>query len=137
LATYARNYGRHSLGPASLETWVHWLSQVAQSAIGLPLAVLSLLIIAVSILGQRDDIDTGKNKMQKSVMGVCFMAGMPLVLSVITSTNHSLRYMTPAIILFAAGLGVLVERTQMIRAPLVLMSSGVLFVVQLVMILVP
>lgn len=137
LATYARNYGRHSLGPASLETWVHWLSQVAQSAIGLPLAVLSLLIIAVSILGQRDDIDTGKNRMQKTVMGVCFMAGMPLVLSVISSTNHSLRYMTPAIILFAAGLGVLVERTQMIRAPLVLMSSGVLFVVQLVMILVP
>ncbi len=137
LASYARNYIRHSLGPPSFETWLRLLSSVAQSVIGVPLVILAILIIVSSTLGHFKSVDKRKNNIQKMALWVSFLSGVPLLFAILTGTNHNLRYITPALIPFAIGLGLLFDRTQKIHARFSVVISGMLFFIQLVMIMVP
>ena len=137
LATYARNFVRHSIGPPSFETWVQILSGVANSVVGLPLTILVLLTIILSILGRADNIETRKNRFQKTVLWICFLSGIPTIVSFFSSTNNNLRYLTPVVILFAVGLGVLADRTQRMRVPLTTVSAIPIFLGQLIMIVLP
>ena len=62
---------------------------------------------------------------------------MPLVLTQLCSTNHLLRYLTPAVIPLAIGVGVLADRTGWTRSWALIATSSVLFSIQLLMIVYP
>lgn len=137
LASYARNFIRHSVGPPSLGTWVQISSMVANSVVGWPLTLLAILIIIFSILGKTDNSETRKNRVPKAVLWICFLSGIPTVISLFSSINNNLRYLSPAVILFAVVLGILADRLQGMRVPIVRGSSILIFLVQLIMIIFP
>ncbi len=136
LANYARTFTRDSLGAPSMVTWTRWLLSFAEGSIGLPLAVLSVLICLLFIRHSRAT-DKTRTRSQSTAALFCFIAGVPLILSGMFSTTHNLRYVTPSLILFAPALGILLKSLAGWRWWLASSGSVVLFLFQWAMILVP
>ncbi|MGO9019222.1 MAG: ArnT family glycosyltransferase [Syntrophobacteraceae bacterium] len=90
----AANYVRHSLGPPGLETSMRFASSFAESALGLPLSILSVAMIVTFILrftrGARKEISAK----QKIAMAVCFLAPLPLIIAPLFTKNHNLNHIS-------------------------------------------
>jgi hypothetical protein len=134
---YARGFVRNSLGPPSLATWMKWLNTVIQCLLGHGVSILiALVLIAcfVQIVIKKKTILT---PLQISALGVCACAGIPIVLTQLSGTNHLLRHISPAVIPLAITIGVLGDQAGWTRASAAITISGILFCAQLLMILYP
>ncbi len=137
LAMYARGYIRHSLGPPSLMTWARWFGIAWQCLLGHCISIVVGLIAitaVVKIYSKRHLIWT---PLQKAALVACACATVPIILAQLSGTNHLLRHVSPAVIPFAVGFGLLADRTGWIRSRAALAVSSVLFGAQLLMILGP
>ena len=134
---YARGFVRNSLGPPALTTWMKWLNTVIQCLLGHGVSiVIGLVLIAcfVQVIIRKKTILT---PLQRSALGVCACAGVPIVLAQLSGTNHLLRHISPAVIPLAITIGVLGDQSGWTRSWTPIAISGVLFCAQLLMILYP
>jgi 4-amino-4-deoxy-L-arabinose transferase-like glycosyltransferase len=136
-AQYARGFVRNSLGSPSLVTWGRWLSTVFQALLGHGVSIFICLVAIVcfreAFIGRRTILDN----LQKTAVGACAFAGVPIVLAQLSGTNHLLRHISPAVIPLAITIGVLSDKVGWGCSGTSLAVSGVLFCVQLLMIVYP
>jgi 4-amino-4-deoxy-L-arabinose transferase-like glycosyltransferase len=136
-AQYARGFVRDSLGSPSLVTWGRWLNTVFQALLGHCVSIFICLVVIMcfreAFIRRRTILDN----LQKTAIGACACAGVPIVLSQLSGTNHLLRHISPAIIPLAIAIGVLSDKVGWGRSGASFAASGVLFCVQLLMIVYP
>jgi 4-amino-4-deoxy-L-arabinose transferase-like glycosyltransferase len=134
---FAREQPRNSLGNPSLVTWAKWFGTVIVSLLGPALSVLIAVVVILTIrkiLVKRELI---LRPAHRAALLSCFGAGLPLVVFQLSGTNHLLRYLCPAVIPFAIGVGLLAELTGWLRSRTAILISVVLAVAQVVMIVAP
>ena len=134
---YARSFVRNSLGPPSLTTWMKWLDTVIQCLLGHGVSILIGLVLIACFVQTIIRRKTILSPLQKSALGVCACAGVPIVLAQLSGTNHLLRHITPAVIPLAITIGVLGDQTGLTRSWATITISGILFSAQLLMIVYP
>jgi 4-amino-4-deoxy-L-arabinose transferase-like glycosyltransferase len=136
-AAYARGSIRNSAGSPSFTTWVRWLESVVACLLGHAVSILvtAILIACVVRLILKKRIIL--NRLQTAVVGACLFAGLPLVLAQLSGTNHSMRYLTPALIPFAITIGILADGSGWTHSRAALAFSAVLACAQLGMIVSP
>lgn len=137
LAQYARGYVRHSLGPPSLLMRARWLDLALQCLLGDGVSIVVGLIVMTGIVKICAKKRFTFDSLQKLALGACACATLPIVLTQLSGTNDLLRHVSPAVIPFAVGFGLLADGTGWIRSRAALAVCGVLFGAQLVMILAP
>jgi len=134
---FAREQPRNSLGTPSLLVWAKWLFTVVVSLIGPALAVL---IAVVALLAFRKLVlrkEISLDPVHRAALVTCGFAILPLVALQLSGTNHLLRYLCPAMIPFAVGVGILAEASGWIRFKPALTISATLSTVQLLMLVTP
>jgi hypothetical protein len=136
-AKYSRGFVRNSLGSPSLATWTRWLDSVVQCLLG---HAVSMLIAAIAIVFLWKVIvkrETVLDELHKNAVGACACAGLPIVLAQLSGTNHLLRHISPALIPLSMSVGIFADQIGWTRSKVLLAASGVLFSVQLAMIVYP
>ena len=134
---YAREQPRNSLGTPSLLTWAKWLFTVVVSLIG---PALAILVAIVAILAFRKLLlkrEISLDPVHRAALATCGFAVLPLVALQLSGTNHLLRYLCPAVIPFAIGMGVLSEVSGWIGSRAAVAISGTLAAAQLLMLVTP
>jgi 4-amino-4-deoxy-L-arabinose transferase-like glycosyltransferase len=134
---YARGFVRNSLGPPSIATWISWLNTVIQCLLGPGLSILIALVVIACLVRIAVRKEMILSPLQKSALGVCACAGVPIILAQLSGTNHLLRHISPAVIPLAITIGVLGDRTEWTRSWATITISGILFCAQLLMIVYP
>jgi 4-amino-4-deoxy-L-arabinose transferase-like glycosyltransferase len=134
---FAIEQPRNSLGDPSLLTWAKWFITVVVSLLGPGLSILIGLIILVTIRKVIIKREVILDPVHRGALLACGCAVLPLVAVQLSGTNHLLRYLCPAVIPFAIGVGVLSDVTGWIRSRATMAISGMLAVVQLLMIVAP
>lgn len=134
---FAREQPRNSLGTPSLAVWAKWFFTVVVSLIGPAIAILLAVvaILAVRKLVLRKEI--GLDPIHRAALITCGFAILPLVALQLSGTNHLLRYLCPAMIPFAIGMGILADASGWVRFRSALAISGAVAAVQLMMLLAP
>jgi 4-amino-4-deoxy-L-arabinose transferase-like glycosyltransferase len=133
----ARQQPRESFGAPSLLTWAKWLGSVAMGLLGPAITVLICLIVIVSVRRILIKKEACLKPLHRTMGWACVCASLPLVVLQLSGMNHNLRYLTPAVITSAIAVGVLSEATGWIRSRAAVAISGMLIVVQLLMIVTP
>lgn len=136
-AKYSRGFVRDSLGSPSLATWVRWLNSVVQCLLGHGVSVLIAAIAIVFLWKAAVKQEKILEGLQRSSVGACACAAMPIVLAQLSGTNHLLRHISPAIIPLAIAVALMADQTGWTRSKASLAASSVLFFVQLFMIIYP
>jgi 4-amino-4-deoxy-L-arabinose transferase-like glycosyltransferase len=136
-AQYARGFVRNSLGSPSLVTWGRWLNTVFQALLGHCVSIFICLVVITCFREVFIRRRTILDNLQKTAIGACACAGVPIVLSQLSGTNHLLRHISPAVIPLAIAIGVLSDKVGWGRSGASFAASGVLFSVQLLMIVYP
>lgn len=136
-AQYARGFVRNSLGPPSPATWLRWLNTVFQSLLGHGVSMAIGLVLIVFFLRFMASKEVFLNSLQKSVVGVCACAGLPIILMQLSGTNHLLRHISPVMIPLAITVGVSVDQTLSRVNWTVSVIAGILLATQLVLIVFP
>ena len=134
---FAREQPRNSLGAPSLAVWAKWFFTVVVSLIG---PALAILIAIVGILAFRKLVlkkESSLDPVHRAALITCGFAILPLVALQLSGTNHLLRYLCPALIPFAIGVGILAEASGWIRSRQAFAISGVLAAIQLLMLVAP
>jgi 4-amino-4-deoxy-L-arabinose transferase-like glycosyltransferase len=134
---YARGFVRNSLGPPSLTTWIAWLNTVIQCLLGLGLSILIGLVVIACFVRIAVRKETILSPLQKSALGVCACAGVPIILAQLSGTNHLLRHISPAVIPLAITIGLLGDRVGWTRTWARITGCSILCCVQLLMIVYP
>lgn len=134
---FAREQPRNSLGAPSLAVWAKWFFTIVVSLIGPALAILIGIvgILAFRKLVLRKEINL--DPAHRAALITCGFAILPLVALQLSGTNHLLRYLCPALIPFAIGVGILAEASGWIRSRQAFAISGVLAGIQLLMLVAP
>lgn len=134
---FAREQPRNSLGAPSLVIWARWLFTVVVSLIGPALAILIAVVafLAFRKLVLRKEISL--DPVHRAALTTCGFAILPLVALQLSGTNHLLRYLCPALIPFAIGVGILAEASGWIRLRPALAISCTLAAMQLLMLVAP
>src|SRR5690348_3069441 len=134
---FAREQPRNSLGAPSLAVWTKWFFTVVVSLVG---PALSILIAVVAIAAFRKLLlkkEVSLDPLQRAALTTCGFAILPLVALQLSGTNHLLRYLCPALIPFAIGVGVLAEGSGWIRSSRAFVIAGLLATAQLLMLVAP
>ena len=134
---FAREQPRNSLGAPSLTVWAKWFFTVVVSLIG---PALAMLIGVVAILAFRRLVlkkEISRDPVYRPALLTCGFAILPLLALQLSGTNHLLRYLCPALIPFAIGVGILAEASGWIRSRRALVISGTLAAAQLLMLVAP
>ncbi len=134
---FAREQPRNSLGDPSLVTWAKWFFTVVVSLIGPGISILIGLIVIVAIRKFIIKRELSLDPLHRAALVTCGCAVLPLVALQLSGTNHLLRYLCPALIPFAIAVGLLSDVTGWIRSRAALAISGMLAVVQVLMIVAP
>jgi 4-amino-4-deoxy-L-arabinose transferase-like glycosyltransferase len=134
---FAREQPRNSLGSPSLVTWAKWFYTVVVSLIGPGLTILIALVLIVAIRQIIVKKEIRLNPAHRAAFVTCACATLPLVALQLSGTNHLLRYLCPAVIPFAVGVGVLSEATGWVRSRTAMAISGMVAVPQMLMIVAP
>jgi len=134
---FAREQPRNSLGVLSLVTWAKWFVTVVVSLLGPALSILIGLIVIVAFRKIIMKREVSLDPVHRAALVTCVCAVLPLVALQLSGTNHLLRYLCPAVIPFAIAVGVLSDVTGWIRSRAAIAISGMLAVVQLLMIVAP
>ena len=136
-AQYARGFVRDSLGPPSLWTWGRWLNTVFQALLGHGISIFICLVVIVFFREAVARKQTILDNLQKTAIGACACAGVPIVLSQLSGINHLLRHISPAVIPLAIAIGVLSDAVRWGRSGASFAASAFLFSVQSLMIVYP
>lgn len=136
-AKFAREQPRNSLGVPSLVTWAKWFFTVVVSLIGPGLSILIGVIVVVALRKIVVKREVRLNPTHRAALVACVCGVLPIVALQLSGTNHLLRYLCPAVIPFAMAVGILSDATGWIRSRSALVVSGVLGVVQVLMIVTP
>ena len=136
-AQFARSTVRNSLGAPSLSMLARWLGGVFVAVLGPCIGIL-IVILAVGWI-QRAFARKGTtlDSLRRSAIVVCACAGIPIVLTQVTSTNHLLRYLTPPVIPLAIACGVLAGSMAWATSRIMQGVALLLFCIQLGMIVYP
>jgi 4-amino-4-deoxy-L-arabinose transferase-like glycosyltransferase len=134
---YARGFVRNSLGPPSVGTWMRWLNTVIQCLLGHGLSILIALVLIAYIRAALSNRSSLLEPRQRLVLGACLCAGLPIVLAQLSGTNHLLRHITPTMIPLAIIVALLAEKAGWLSSTPTLAISGILFCVQLAMLVAP
>ncbi len=136
-AKYSRGFVRNSLGSPSLATWARWLDSVVQCLLGHAVSIVVAAIAIVFLWKVVVKRKTVLDELHKNAIGVCACAGLPIILAQLSGTNHLLRHISPALIPLSISVGVVADQIGWTRSKLLLAASGILFSVQLAMIVYP
>ena len=134
---YARNFVRNSLGPPSLGTWLRWFNTVFQCLLGPGSGILILVVLIGSLVGILTAKKSNLEPIKKVALGICACAGVPIILTQLSGTNHLLRHISPAMIPVAISISILADQTGWIRSRAGIVTSSILFGIQLFMIVYP
>ncbi len=134
---YARDFVRNSLGPPSLITWIRWFDTVLECLLGHAVSILIGLILIACFRKAIIKKETILDSLQKTALGACACAGLPIVIAQLSGTNHLLRHISPAMIPIAIAVGVLSVQTGWIASKAFAGLAAFLFCVQLLMIVFP
>ena len=134
---YARGFVRNSLGPPSIATWISWLNSAIQCLVGPGVSLLIGFVVIAWIVRIAVSKEAILSPLQKSALGVCACAGVPIILAQLSGTNHLLRHISPAVIPLAITIGVVADRTGWTRSWTMITISGILFCAQLLMMVYP
>jgi len=134
---FAREQPRNSLGAPSLATWAKWFFTVGMSLIGPGLSILIAIaaILAIWKILIKKEIRLGP--VHRAALAASGAAILPLVALQPSGTNHLLRYLCPALLPLAIGIGMLSDLTGWIRSKAALTTSGTLAAAQLLVIVTP
>jgi hypothetical protein len=133
---YARTFVRNSLGTPSLATGARWLNSAAQCLLGHGISVLIVLLFVafvVAIIRGKQSLDP----LQKTILGACACAGLPIICAQLSGTNHLLRHVSPAMIPLAIAAGILFESLGWDRSRAMTAIVCALLCVQLGMLVAP
>jgi 4-amino-4-deoxy-L-arabinose transferase-like glycosyltransferase len=134
-ANYAwKDYTRSSFGSPSLETYAKWLSTLWTSAVGLPLVVLTLLLLLSVLLKKYVHVEGRLDRLQIIAMWVCLLSALPLVVAQVIGNNHMMRLISPSFIPLAIAFGILAQRTRWAHVRLLQIGASVLVLLQLVVV---
>ena len=136
-AQYARGFVRNSLGAPSPGTWLRWFNTVVQGLLGHGLAILIGLVLITYCVTAMIRKDTLLDSLQKASLMACACAGVPIVLTQLSGTNHLLRHISPAMIPLAISVAVLAERSGWTYSWAGTAASTILFCGQLIMLVAP
>jgi hypothetical protein len=137
VAKQARGFSPNSLGPPSIATWAQWLNTVCQSLLGYGLSILICLVVVTWIYRAVVKKAIVLDPLERTALWACACAGVPIVAVQLTGTNHMLRHISPAVIPLAIAVGVLAGNIGWDRSHPFLALSGILFCLQLQMIVAP
>lgn len=133
---YARTFVRNSLGTPSLATGMRWLNSAAQCLLGHGISVLIVLLLVAFVVA----LVRGKqvlDPLQKTVLGACACAGLPIICAQLSGTNHLLRHVSPAMIPLAIASGILFHSVDWDRSRAMTAIGSALLCVQLGMLVEP
>ncbi len=136
-AKFARSTTRNSLGPHSLAMFAAWIWSVFLALIGPCIGTLIILVALVWIQKALIGKSLSPDSLRKRAIILCVCAGVPIVLIQLTSTNHLLRYLTPAVIPLAIAVGILVGSLGWATSKAMQAVACLLFCTQLGMIVYP
>jgi 4-amino-4-deoxy-L-arabinose transferase-like glycosyltransferase len=136
-AKYSRGFVRNSLGSRSLATFARWLDSVMQCLLGHAVSILIASIVIVFLWKVIVKRETVLDELRRNAVGVCACAALPIVLTQLSGTNHLLRHISPALIPVSISVGVIADQISWTRSKGLLAASGVLFSVQLAMLVYP
>ena len=136
-AKFARSTTRNSLGAHSVAMFAAWIWTVFMSLIGPGTGILIILLALAWI--QKAVIRKGlmPDPLRRSAIILCVCAGVPIVVVQLTSSNHLLRYLTPAVIPLAVAVGILVGSVGWATSKTMQAAACLLFCAQLGMIVYP
>jgi 4-amino-4-deoxy-L-arabinose transferase-like glycosyltransferase len=110
-AGYASNFIREAAGPqGELGTLLNWVAILVQSCFGIPLALLSVAIVAtflVQLVRQKVQV----NRSQWLALGVCCAGVFPLWVLSAWGSNYNPRLIGPSFFPLAIALGILASMT--------------------------
>lgn len=136
-ARSSRSFVYDSLGSPSFGTWISWLLSVVQSLLGHGVAMAITLILLAWIRKRFVQRDARLDSVQRTVLLACVFAILPLVLTQLTGTNHLLRHLCPTVVPLAIAIGLLADVAGWSSSPALLAISGLAFLAQLLMLVVP
>ncbi len=136
-AKFARSTTRNSLGPHSLSMFANWIWTVFLGLIGPCVGTLIILVALAWIQKAFIAKSLTPDPLRRSAIILCLCAGLPVVLMQLTSTNHLLRYLTPALIPAAIAVGLVVDSIGWATSRTMQTAACVLFLTQLGMIFYP
>ena len=136
---YARGFVRNSLGPPSPTTWLRWLNSVWQCLLGHGVTLfLGIVLIAFLIeLCSHQNAGNAWSPRQRIGLALCGCAGIPIVLTQLTGTNHLLRHISPAMVPLAISVAVFTDKTLVSRSGLWSSVASLPIILQLGMIVYP
>ena len=106
-AQFARSTVRNSLGAPSLSMLARWFGGVFLAVLGPCIGILIVILLISWIQEAFIRKRTTLNSLRRNAIVGCACAGIPIVLTQVSSTNHLLRYLTPSVIPLAIACGVL------------------------------
>lgn len=134
---YARDFVRNSLGPPGFATWARWLNTVVQCLLGHAVSVLLALLAIGCVRWLILYRSEAFSPLQWAPLGACAFAGLPIVLTQLSGTNHLLRHISPAMVPLAIAAGIAADRIAWFQSRPALAVSGALCFAQFVMLMVP
>jgi 4-amino-4-deoxy-L-arabinose transferase-like glycosyltransferase len=136
-AQFARSTVRNSLGSPSLRMLAGWISSVFEALLGPGVGILIIVLAIAWFVKAIIRKESILSSFQATAVAACAFAGAPLVIMQLTSTNHLLRYLTPALVPLAIVIGVLVDRTGCMRSMTAIAICILLFCGQLALLIYP
>lgn len=136
-ANYARTFVRHSWSLPFFEFVYRYFDSLAQSILGLPIAILLILMFSAWVLSRVRGQDTGIDRTQKTALWICLLPVVILPLIQLTGDNMNPRHLTPALIPLAIAVGVLSQSASWIRMRFTTVICSALFIAQLLMVFAP
>jgi 4-amino-4-deoxy-L-arabinose transferase-like glycosyltransferase len=126
-----------SLGAPSFGTWLSWFFSIAQSLLGHGVFLVVALIVFTWIWKRFMQQDARLDAVQRTVLVACACGILPLALVHLTGTNHLLRYLCPTLVPLAIAVALVAHVVGWSSSPVLLGTSGLAFLVQLLLIIVP
>ena|SRR5215467_1642376 len=136
-STSIRMEPRESFGAPSLMTAAKWFGSVTMGLLGPATAVLICVVAIVSVRRVLIKKEATLKPDQRTAVWASICAGLPLMILQVSGINHNLRYLTPAIIPLAVGIGVLADATGWLRSRSAAAIAGALILAQLLMVVTP
>ena len=136
-AIFSTSFEAHSLGSPSLATLARWLNLFALSVLGPVETFLTgalLLSLVVKLKARPGSVVIDK---QSLAFGVCLLSALPLLLAPSLTANGNTRHIAPAVILIAAGVGILAKTTRLLEAPVATVAAAALFGAQMLATIAP
>jgi hypothetical protein len=137
-SSYAINFERHSLEGSIVHFLPEWMSLFTQSVLGFGTTIiLALAVLFLFINRVVKPIQKKTNLKLNAALWLCFLAPMALLLVKILGKNQNMRHIAPAIILFAVGIGLLIEFQQWSHSHILMLSVSMLLGAQLLLTVIP